>query len=133
MAASGVDHLAKKWCVLKPSANLNGDEVAPSVGYACQNADCTSLGYGTSCGNLDVHGNISYAFNSYYQINDQMDTACKFPGLSMVTDKDPSVGSCRFRIMIQTDSAVGLNGIVIGSPRTVFVVFVFLILCNLSF
>ncbi|CAL0327234.1 unnamed protein product [Lupinus luteus] len=121
--AGGVDHLAKKWCILKPNANLNSDEVAPSVAYACQNADCTSLGYGTSCGNLDIKGNISYAFNSYYQINDQMDSACKFPGLSMITDKDPSAGNCRFKIMIQTDSA-GIHGR-IGLLGTL-VLFVFL-------
>lgn len=131
VGASGVDHLAKKWCVLKPSANLNSDQLAPSVSYACQNADCTSLGYGTSCSNLDVKGNISYAFNSYYQVNDQMDSACKFPGLSMVTDKDPSVGTCKFRIMIQTDSAE-LNGIV-GSTTTVFLALVFSLLCNVKF
>ncbi|CAK8568712.1 unnamed protein product [Lathyrus sativus] len=131
VAASGVEHLEKKWCVLKPSANLNSDQLAPSVSYACQNADCTSLGYGTSCGNLDVKGNISYAFNSYYQVNDQMDSACKFPGLSMITDKDPSFGTCKFRIMIQTDSAE-LNAMV-GSTTTVLLALVVLLLCNVSF
>ncbi|KAI4316243.1 hypothetical protein L6164_024241 [Bauhinia variegata] len=105
VGASGVHYLAKKWCILNPSANLNNDQVAPSVDYACQNADCTSLGYGTSCGNLDARGNISYAFNSYFQVNDQIDSACKFPGLSVVTDRDPSTGDCKFKIMIQTDSA----------------------------
>ena len=131
VGASGVDHLAKKWCVLKPSANLNDDQLAPSVAYACQNADCTSLGYGTSCGNLDVHGNISYAFNSYYQINDQMDSACKFPSLSMITDKDPSVGDCKFRIMIQTDSAEPHGKV--GYLTTVLCFFVLLLFCNLWF
>ncbi|XP_057721619.1 glucan endo-1,3-beta-glucosidase 5 [Arachis stenosperma] len=121
IAASGVAYLPKKWCIMKPSANLNSDQVAPSVSYACQNADCTSLGYGTSCGNLDVQGNISYAFNSYFQVNDQMDSACKFPGLSVVTERDPSVGDCKFKIMIQTDSAVR-----IGSVRILLFVFLFL-------
>ncbi|XP_054796288.1 glucan endo-1,3-beta-glucosidase 5-like isoform X1 [Prosopis cineraria] len=124
VGASGVHHLAKRWCILKPSANLNDDQLAPSVAYACQNADCTSLGYGTSCGSLDVKGNISYAFNSYFQINDQMDSACKFPGLSVVTDKDPSVGNCKFRVMIESGSAEGL-----ASLRVVlFVIFLFSIL-----
>ena len=121
VAATGVAYLPKKWCILKPSANLNDDQIAPSVSYACQNADCTSLGYGTSCGNLDIRGNISYAFNSYYQVNDQIDSACKFPGLSVVTDRDPSVGDCKFRIMIQTDSAGR-----IVSLRIVLFVFLFL-------
>ncbi|XP_061347746.1 glucan endo-1,3-beta-glucosidase 5-like [Gastrolobium bilobum] len=125
VAATGVTHLPKKWCILKPSANLNSDQVAPSVSYACQNADCTSLGYGTSCGNLDAAGNISYAFNSYYQVTDQVDGSCKFPGLSVVTDRDPSVGDCKFRIMIQTDSA-GLYGSGrIGSLRILLFVFLF--------
>nr|AFK34222.1 unknown [Lotus japonicus] len=132
VGASGVDYLSKKWCVLKPSANLNDDQLAPSVTYACENADCTSLGYGTTCGNLDVQGNISYAFNSYFQRNDQMDSACKFSGLAMVTDKDPSGGSCKFRIMIQTNSA-RLNESV-GYLRTVLFGFVtLLLLCNLPF
>jgi hypothetical protein len=122
VGATGVAHLPKKWCILKPSANLNSDQVAPSVSYACENADCTSLGYGTSCGGLDVRGNISYAFNSYYQVNDQVDGACKFPGLSVVTDRDPSTADCTFPIMIQTDSAGKM-----GSLRIVQFVFLFLV------
>ncbi|TKY58206.1 Glucan endo-1,3-beta-glucosidase 5 [Spatholobus suberectus] len=123
--ATGVAYLPKKWCILKPSANLNDDQVAPSVSYACQNADCTSLGYQTSCGSLDARGNISYAFNSYYQVNDQIDSACKFPGLSVVTDKDPSAGDCRFIIMIQTDSTGLYGNGRIGSLRIVLLVFLF--------
>lgn len=111
VAASNVHYLATKWCVMNPSASLDNPEVAPSVSYACSNADCTSLGYGTSCGNLDALGNISYAFNSYYQIQNQMDSACRFPNLSVVTDKDPSVGSCKFRIMIQASSLSSQGGV----------------------
>ncbi|WJX16355.1 glucan endo-1,3-beta-D-glucosidase [Trifolium repens] len=122
VGATGVAHLPKKWCILKPSANLNSDQVAPSVSYACENADCTSLGYGTSCGGLDVRGNVSYAFNRYYQVNDQVDGACKFPGLSVVTDRDPSTADCTFPIMIQTDSAGKM-----GSLRIVQFVFLFLV------
>ncbi|GKV00405.1 hypothetical protein SLEP1_g13097 [Rubroshorea leprosula] len=99
--AKGVQYLEKKWCVMSPKAKLDDPQVAPSVSYACGRADCTSLGYETSCGNLDALGNISYAFNSYYQKNNQRDEACKFPSLSMITKKDPSVGSCRFETMIQ--------------------------------
>ncbi|KAK6784620.1 hypothetical protein RDI58_018075 [Solanum bulbocastanum] len=66
--ASVVKYLEKKWCVLKPNAKLDNPEVAPSVSYACARGDCTSLGYETSCGGLDARENISYAFNSYYQI-----------------------------------------------------------------
>ncbi|KAK4389072.1 Glucan endo-1,3-beta-glucosidase 5 [Sesamum angolense] len=100
--ASNVHYLPRRWCVLSPSANLEDPQVGLSVSYACAHADCTSLGYGTSCANLDAQGNISYAFNSYYQINNQLESACRFPNLSVITTTDPSVGTCRFDIMIQT-------------------------------
>ncbi|XP_057517133.1 glucan endo-1,3-beta-glucosidase 6 [Amaranthus tricolor] len=98
--AKGVQYEQRQWCVLKPSVKLDDSRIAPSVSYACARADCTSLGYETSCGNLDAQGNISYAFNSYYQIQDQVDEACKFDGLGAVTKSDPSRDTCRFGIMI---------------------------------
>lgn len=100
--ASNVKYLSRQWCVMSPSASLDDPQLAPSVSYACANGDCTSLGYGTSCGNLDARGNISYAFNSYYQIQDQLPSACKFGNLSGVTNSDPSSGDCQFHIMIKT-------------------------------
>ncbi|KGN60139.1 glucan endo-1,3-beta-glucosidase 5 [Cucumis sativus] len=106
--ASNVKYLAKKWCVLAPSASIDDPQIAPSVSYACENGDCTSLGLGTSCGTLDVRQNISYAFNSYYQIKNQLASACKFPHLSVVTAQDPSVGSCKFIVMTQP-SEVAVN------------------------
>ncbi|GMH13394.1 hypothetical protein Nepgr_015235 [Nepenthes gracilis] len=99
--AKNVKYLARMWCVLKPSANLEDTQVGDSVSYACGLADCTSLGYGTSCSNLDARGNVSYAFNSYFQTNDQADEACKFSNLGTITKIDPSTGSCRFEIMIE--------------------------------
>ncbi|KAF2313568.1 hypothetical protein GH714_011785 [Hevea brasiliensis] len=101
---------AQQWCIMSPSASLDDPQVEPSVNYACANADCTALGYGTSCGNLDARGNISYAFNSYYQQNNQLESACQFPNVSVITNKDPSTGDCKFRIMIKTvTSGVGLR------------------------
>ncbi|KAG0503307.1 hypothetical protein HPP92_003379 [Vanilla planifolia] len=102
--ARNVKYLDKKWCVFRPTASLADANVAPSVSYACANADCTSLGFMTSCGGLDARGNISYAFNSYYQKNDQDDVACGFNNLATITDKDPTTSTCRFEIMIETDS-----------------------------
>lgn len=113
VAASNVQYLPQRWCVMSASASLDDTQLGNSVSYACQNADCTSLGYGTSCGNLDARGNISYAFNSYYQIQNQLDTACKFPNLSVVTNTDPSVGDCKFRIMINAPAGVA-NGMASG-------------------
>ncbi|KAJ0985214.1 hypothetical protein J5N97_003570 [Dioscorea zingiberensis] len=105
MRAHYVKYLDKQWCVLKPSVSLNDPKVAPSISYACGNADCTSLGYKTSCGNMDARGNISYAFNSFYQKSDQQDVACGFDGIATITNRDPSTESCRFKIMVDVDSA----------------------------
>ncbi|PKI34600.1 hypothetical protein CRG98_044994 [Punica granatum] len=99
IAAKGVQYLDQKWCVMKSSAKLDDAQIAPSVSYACARADCTALGYGTSCSELDAKGNISYAFNSYYQINNQLDSACGFNGLATVVRSDPSSGTCKFNIM----------------------------------
>ncbi|EPS71987.1 hypothetical protein M569_02770, partial [Genlisea aurea] len=96
-----VTYLDRKWCIMKPNARLDDPQVAPSVSYACSLADCTSLGYLTSCSGLDARGNISYAFDSYYQKNNQLDEACKFNGLGTVTRADPSIGNCRFNVMIK--------------------------------
>ncbi|KAI7987304.1 Glucan endo-1,3-beta-glucosidase 5 [Camellia lanceoleosa] len=109
VAAHNVQYLAQQWCVMSSTVSLDDSEVAPSVSFACSHADCTSLGYGTSCGNLDARENISYAFNSYYQEQNQLASACLFPNLSVVTTTDPSVGDCKFKIMIQTDSS-GMEG-----------------------
>lgn len=100
VGAKNVKYLDRRWCVLKPSVTLVDTRIGPSVGYACGRADCTSLGYKTSCADLDVRGNISYAFNSYYQENDQDGRACVFSGLAVVTEEDPSNSTCRFEIMI---------------------------------
>ncbi|KAG8661331.1 hypothetical protein MANES_02G225300v8 [Manihot esculenta] len=96
-----VRYQERKWCVMKSSAKIDDPNVAPSVSYACGLADCTSLGYGTSCGGMDARGNISYALNSYYQRQNQLDSACKFENISTITKTDPSTGTCRFEIMIE--------------------------------
>ncbi|KAG1364167.1 glucan endo-1,3-beta-glucosidase 6 [Cocos nucifera] len=103
--AKKIKYLDQQWCVFKPSVNLDDSRVAPAVSYACGNADCTSLGYKTSCGDLDARGNVSYAFNSYYQINEQDDRACNFQGIATTTNRNPSTSTCRFEIMIDAGSA----------------------------
>ncbi|KAI4990068.1 hypothetical protein ZWY2020_038431 [Hordeum vulgare] len=102
--ARGVEYLQRRWCVLKPGADLADQKVGDSVSYACGSADCTSLGYKTSCGGLDAKGNVSYAFNSYYQTEDQDDRACDFRGLATTTTVDPSSGTCRFIVGIAPTS-----------------------------
>nr|GEY95538.1 glucan endo-1,3-beta-glucosidase 6-like [Tanacetum cinerariifolium] len=117
--ARNVKYLQRKWCVLRDSIKMDDPSIAQSVSYACALGDCTSLGYGTSCGGLDAKQNVSYAFNSYYQINNQLDEACKFPNVSTVTKDDPSTGTCRFGIMIEpyyagADRRLGSGGLLAG-------------------
>ncbi|RZC91520.1 hypothetical protein C5167_027589 [Papaver somniferum] len=57
--AKGVKYLEKQWCVMSPQA--------------CTHADCTSLGDGSSCSDLDA----SYAFTRL-RINRKGDPKCKF-------------------------------------------------------
>ncbi|KAK4355397.1 hypothetical protein RND71_024368 [Anisodus tanguticus] len=108
-AAKSVRYLARKWCVMTPDANVNDPNLADSINYACTYADCTSLGYGSSCGGLDVKSNASYAFNMYYQTMNQQKGSCeRFNNLSVITTIDPSPSPsnsgnsshCRFEVMI---------------------------------
>uniref|UniRef100_A0A0E0JVC8 glucan endo-1,3-beta-D-glucosidase n=1 Tax=Oryza punctata TaxID=4537 RepID=A0A0E0JVC8_ORYPU len=130
--AKNVKYLEKKWCVLKPSIGITDPRLSDSISYACSLADCTSLGYKTSCGGLDTRSNISYAFNSYYQKNDQDDVACGFSNLATITGQDPSTGTCRFGIMIEVDSAFSWKLQHVRSSNLLMLLLVLLQLC-LSF
>ncbi|KHN08161.1 Glucan endo-1,3-beta-glucosidase 8 [Glycine soja] len=58
--------------------------------------DCTALGYGCSCNNLDLNGNASYAFNMYFQVQNQNPMGCDFQGLSKLTTDNISTPTCNF-------------------------------------
>ncbi|CAM0873351.1 unnamed protein product [Alopecurus aequalis] len=100
--AKGVKYLSKQWCVLRADASPTDPAIVGALGYACQYADCTSLSPGSSCGALDVRANISYAFNQFFQSVSQQKGSCSFNNLAVITTTDPSQGTCRFKIMIDT-------------------------------
>ncbi|KAK9155043.1 hypothetical protein Sjap_002523 [Stephania japonica] len=102
--AKDVKYLPQQWCVLKPDAS-DSSKLAENVNFACTYADCTSLGYGSSCNNLDSQGNASYAFNMYFQVQNQKDLSCNFQGLAMVTSQNASQGNCNFTIQIASSSS----------------------------
>lgn len=81
-----------------PSRDLSG--VAKHFKLACTIADCSTLNYEGSCSDIEVTGNISYAFNSYYQITNQNSQSCSFDVLGMITSLDPSIGECRFLVNV---------------------------------
>lgn len=104
--AKNVQYLPSRWCVASPSSDMSN--VANHMRIACSVADCTTLNYGGSCNGIGEKGNVSYAFNSYYQLQMQDSRSCNFDGLGMVTSRDPSVGECRFPVGVKdkgTDSS----------------------------
>ncbi|KAL9313741.1 hypothetical protein ACSQ67_019193 [Phaseolus vulgaris] len=105
IAAKGVVYQDRVWCVL--SSDVRNLSLVPSaLDYACAGADCTSLGYGCSCDNLDLATNASYAFNQYFQTRDQSVEACNFNGLATIVSQDPSKGSCIFPVEIESSGDV---------------------------
>ncbi|MCE3216682.1 hypothetical protein HAX54_007517 [Datura stramonium] len=101
VGAQNVEYLSKKWCMFNPNAK-DLSKLADNINYACTFSDCTALGYGSSCNGLDANGNASYAFNMYYQVQNQGDFSCNFQGLAMVTDQNISQANCNFTIQIAT-------------------------------
>ncbi|KAG1346310.1 glucan endo-1,3-beta-glucosidase 8-like [Cocos nucifera] len=101
IGATGVQYLPERWCVLDENAAKNKLKLIPSsVNYACSTGDCTPLGYGSSCEGLSLSGNISYAFNAYFQTMDQDVRACDFEGLGKITTTNLSQGRCLFPVQI---------------------------------
>lgn len=115
-AAKGVIYMDPQWCVLKQDVK-NLSTAALEVDYACSNSDCTSLGYGSSCDNLDMRGNVSYAFNMYFQMQDQSVEACDFNGLAEIVKQNASKGNCLFPIEIMSAG----DRISLGFGATIFV------------
>jgi hypothetical protein len=109
VAARDVQYLARQWCVANPNAPGLQSRIADSVTYACTYADCTSLGYGSTCSSLDAVGNASYAFNMYFQVQNQAEGSCDFQGLAVQTTQDPSMNTCNFTIQLAPSSARHLS------------------------
>ncbi|TVU20473.1 hypothetical protein EJB05_36681, partial [Eragrostis curvula] len=104
IGVKGVQYLPAQWCVFNKDAKDKYKDLPASVNYACSNADCTPLGYGSSCNGLSHDGNISYAFNIYFQTMDQDVRACSFGGLAEITTTNASQGGCLFPVQILSAS-----------------------------
>ncbi|KAI6679428.1 hypothetical protein NL676_033309 [Syzygium grande] len=101
----GVSYMPRRWCILNPEMHDLTD-LGDNVDYACSLSDCTALGYGSSCNNLSLQGNASYAFNMYYQMNNQHSWNCDFMGLAVVTENDPSAEGCQFPVMLASGDSI---------------------------
>ncbi|GER35124.1 glucan endo-1 3-beta-glucosidas [Striga asiatica] len=102
--AKNVPYMEQKWCVLNGDIK-NLDKMPANMNFACSNGDCTALGAGCSCNGLDKQHRISYAFNNYFQINNQDVRACNFEGLAKISSRNASTGQCFFPIALQDSGA----------------------------
>ncbi|KAJ1439980.1 X8 domain [Sesbania bispinosa] len=103
VAAKGVKYQKKQWCVLSPKANIDDHKMEENWKIACgASTGCTSVSNGSSCEGMDNRTRASYAFNAFYQVTNQNKDGCKFNGLSIITDQDPSPpnGACKFDIAL---------------------------------
>ncbi|KAF9592323.1 hypothetical protein IFM89_014231 [Coptis chinensis] len=107
MNAQNVEYLPSSWCVVNNNKDVSN--VAGSALKACSAADCSALSPGGSCFNITWPGNVSYAFNSYYQLQNQRADSCDFNGLGLITTVDPSVGRCRFAVELRTSASIALE------------------------
>ncbi|KAG8372030.1 hypothetical protein BUALT_Bualt12G0024300 [Buddleja alternifolia] len=93
----GIMRMPDRWCVFN-GLEKNRLDVMKQFEKACNQSDCTSLYTGGSCSHLDFAGNVSYAFNMFFQFNFQGEEACYFEGMGRVVTTNPSSGSCLFRV-----------------------------------
>ncbi|XP_031399161.1 glucan endo-1,3-beta-glucosidase 8 [Punica granatum] len=131
VGAKGVEYQTKQWCVVDPNKAHDKDAVGANMNYACSRADCTSLVYESSCNNLDYLGNISYAFNMYFQTNDQDIETCGFNGMAKVVTHNASQGSCLFPIMI-VSGGVRLRSGFVSAVSSLIIGLMFLITSSQS-
>ncbi|CAL9198637.1 glucan endo-1,3-beta-glucosidase 9-like [Musa acuminata AAA Group] len=106
-SAHDVDYLAQKWCVVNNNKDISN--VSGSASEACSAADCSALSPGGSCSGIGWPGNVSYAFNNYFQLHDQSADSCDFGGLGLITTVDPSVGDCRYTIALRTSFSTSIH------------------------
>ncbi|XP_022133125.1 glucan endo-1,3-beta-glucosidase 8-like, partial [Momordica charantia] len=121
VGAKGVEYMKNQWCVIADNVTELGASIQKDVSWACEHSECTSLGYGCSCNNLGVRGNVSYVFNMYYQMQDQNPAACGFGGAAKIVTKNATVGDCLFPIQItgssgSTTASSSPGGSPSGSP-----------------
>nr|GLL46928.1 glucan endo-1,3-beta-glucosidase 8-like [Ipomoea trifida] len=118
--ARDVPYLPYRWCILNPNKDLS--VVSNHIRLACSLADCTTLNYGGSCNGIGEKANISYAFNSYYQLQKQNPQSCDFDGLGLVTFLDPSVGECRFLVGVTDNNNSSGFSLQIKWPLTLIII-----------
>nr|XP_043618375.1 glucan endo-1,3-beta-glucosidase 8-like [Erigeron canadensis] len=110
VGAKNVKYLDHQWCVLNEDMRDMG-RLKAAMDYACSRGDCTSLSYGSTCNKLSANKNVSYAFNMYFQMNEQSVEACDFNGAAKLTKKNYSTQECLFPLELMSGATNKHQGI----------------------
>lgn len=87
---------AKGWCVPKPQAT--DSQLQANINYVCsQGVDCKPIQPGGACFNPNnVRAHATYAMNSFYQTKGRQPFQCDFSQTAVLTNQNPSYGTCKF-------------------------------------
>ncbi|KAG8363963.1 hypothetical protein BUALT_Bualt19G0077000 [Buddleja alternifolia] len=108
----------QSWCVARSGAPESA--IQSALDYACGigGADCSAIQMGASCYNPNsLQNHASYAFNSYYQKN-PVQTSCDFGGTAVITNVNPSSGSCIFTTSSSSSTSPTTMSPVTPTPNT---------------
>lgn len=86
----------RKWCVPKPEAT--DAQLQGNIDYVCsQGVDCKPIQVGGPCFDPNnVRSHATYAMNAYYQTKGRQPPQCDFSHSALLTDRDPSYGTCKY-------------------------------------
>ncbi|KAI4378241.1 hypothetical protein MLD38_015748 [Melastoma candidum] len=87
----------EQWCVADPQTP--DEDLLAALDWACRQGgmDCSTIQAGQPCflpNTLKDHA--SFAFNRYYQKFKHRGGSCYFRSAAMITELDPSHGSCHY-------------------------------------
>ncbi|XP_056866905.1 glucan endo-1,3-beta-glucosidase 1 isoform X2 [Raphanus sativus] len=92
-----VEASSGRWCVANP--HIPDQVVQAAAEWACQQsvACCSRIQLGQNCFLPNtIKDHASVVFNTYYQNYKHQGGSCDFNGAAVITDTDPSHGSCQF-------------------------------------
>eukprot|EP00250_Pteridium_aquilinum_P015832 c22785_g2_i1 orf=183-1736(+) len=98
------------WCIAKPG--VSNTSLSAGINWACGQgkANCTFIQQGQACYQPNTFQNhASYAYNNYFYDNAGNPASCDFNGTAVMTNTDPSYGSCIFPSS-RTASSLGSDG-----------------------